>query len=1187
MQLICIRAYERRSDEAKHRLKVLRARRPEFTHVGLDLHQVFGKFRKVPSLQDAVLDWFTNYKRGCSIDEAADIVREVSSDAHRRLIRGLMDQLPPEEQHVVTHIYNWIKYAAEPLTLEMLAEAIRCSLPNEMAQLHYIKSYDEFSRFVMKTLRGIILLDGRDIRFSDDAFYEVSETDELNSKQDLACRPHADMATACLRYLLGEEGQTMLRSLSVDSHGLDGHDLSWSPIMIPRNSLISYALRFWTVHYQAAGDYRPTDLASKLLEDRCKRRAWAEAVYVTSNPFTRIQKDYMSPLPYMAMFGLDDLIRKQIGNDDRLGQDALRQDRWLAIVEAARNGHGKTVALLLEHSETDVTGLGEALHWAANYGEGGALDVLLSKARGTQDFQWPPYILNRATAAGLESLVSALVHAGYDLNEEDSDGKRRAVHTAVEHGEDRVLKILLDSGRVDLTLKNNHGESPLVLAAQTGNPDSIRHLLDAGASINDCKGRLLRQAIYHGSHEALAVLIDALMLADSDIVNKADDGDDIFVPVVQAATRGYEKCVRILLDRGADPNAVEQDGSALYHAIDRRHRRICRMLLEKGADPNGTTADDQADNKRSMPLMRAIETGDKLLVEMLLDHGAKIDVADPNVSDYQTPLLWAIKCGHVDIVSLLLEQGADANFVPEESRNLWSPLFLAALQVLPDAIETLIKHGANIHWTRSSDKWSVLHAAYDSPETLSMLIQAGVDINATDDINWTALMWAAKYGRTKSIEVLLKQTNPRADLEVMSTDMDEPTSTALHLACQHFQTDAVFQLLEAGADINRQRSDGRFPFGLLLERSMLRESDEHRLELMLKRRPNLALADDEGASTVLHNIQRDTPLFVVMRLVEEGAPVNTFNVLGYNPLSWAVRVGNNAVARYLINVKGSQIDVHQSMDGSVLRSAVKNSSLEVVKALVRTGAEQSVLHHPVQSEMVLNAAIGRRDYQERRKIIRYLVEEAGIDVNAVGGRLVSRVMRAWVGMADDNKPLMKYLLKHGTNTDSPDSVGRTPVHWAALRDTLRELKKLVKRGFDLSVGDNYGRTPLHFAAGKGRLEIVRYILETLPKDTLASHVNAADVDGWTPLMWACRAFDNRVAELLVKEYKADIRVRSKDGEWPLLKIARMHDWPYNWVVALQPDLDAQGHEKNRKSQYYSLIAPGRVRSTKCNGCDTV
>lgn len=1103
-------------------------------------------------------------------------VYPITPDERQRHLQSLIDRLSTEEKHLVEHTYKWIKYAAEPLTLKALAEAIRCSLPSEMAELRYIQSPEEFGRFVIKTLEGIVLLDGRDVRFSDDAFYEVPETSQLNGTQDQADRSHAGIATVCLSYLLGDEGQKMLHSLSVESHGLCEDDLNWSPLMLPRDSLVSYALRFWTTHYQAAGDYRPTDLANELLGDRRKRGAWTEAVYVTSNPFTRIQKEYISPLPYMAMFGLDDLIRRQIQDDER--QDGWSQDQWLAIVEAARNGHEKTVALLFEHAHTDVDGLGEALHWAANFGEGGALDFLVSKALGIQEFQWPPYILNRAVAAGLETLVSALVHAGYNLNEEDSDGKRHAVHTAVEFGQDRVLKILLDSKRVDLTLENDDDKSPLMLGAEAGNPESIRHLLGAGASLNDCKGPLLRHAIAYASHEVLSVLMDALAPTDSGIVNMIHDGDNTLVPVIETASKGYERCTRVLLDRGADPNVINANGSALYQVIDKdRSRCIGRLLLEKGADPNGSTTNNPVDDGRETAMMRAIETGNELLVEMLLDHGANIDVIDPTRSWRGTPLTWAIRCGHVHIAKLLLGRGADVNLVSEEEPDSWSPLFSAAFERSSDMIEPLIKHGANVQWTRGTDQWSILHAAYDSANTLATLIQNGVvDINVTDRFNFTTLMHAARYNDKDSIEVLLRQKSPKADLEIMS--IEEPTSTALHLACTHGCGDAVKLLLEAGADVNRQRSDGRFPLVLLLADTLTGNYTlEHLVELMLKQKPNLGLSDNDD-NTVLHRIRGDTPLSVVMRLVEEGAPVNGFNYRRFTPLSWAVHIGNNAVARYLTTVRGSQNNVIQPEYGSILRMAVTDCSVEVVRVLVRFGIEHSI-PDPESDKYILHSAIERFQKKERREIIRYLVEELGVDVNFTDNRAAHRSPLMKVVRELPDRSLLKYLLKHGANTNFVDIVGKTAVHWAAIHENIDAVKILFKFGADLSIGDKYGRTPLHFAAGKGSTEIVQFILEKHPPS-----LEVADLDGWTPLMWACRAQMNFAAKMLVETYKANSRVRSKDGEWSPLKIARVKNWPDAWLLSLVPDLDVHLDDESQDSRDYHT-PPGKDHwPWECVGC---
>lgn len=1166
-------------------MQQLLLKRPEFALCSPQLNQIFEQFRNVLNLQNTVLKWLENHRTGATPEEASDIIQKLTSDAHQRLLQGLIDRLSSEEQLILKHTYNWIKFAAEPLTLEMLVEAIRCFLPLEMAQLQHTRNHIEFGKFVMQALEGIILLDGRDIRFSDDAFYEVSETGESDSKQDQTCRSHADMATVCLSYLLGDEGQKMLQTLSTESHGLEKDDLSWLPIMLPRDSLVSYALRFWPIHYQAAGDYRPTDLATELLGDRRKRGAWTEALYLVSNPFTRIQKEYISPLPYMAMFGLNDLIRREIESDEET--DCCNQDKWLAIVEASRHGHGETVTLILEDTDPDVAGLGEALHWAANYGQGGALDCLISNARELEGFRWPPFILSRAMAAGLENLSSALVDTGYNLDEEDSDEKGRAIHTAIEYGQDHVLKILLDSGRVDLKPENSGGTPPLVLATKIGNPESIRHLLGAGVSLIDSEGmgdRLVLRAIRSGNHEALGVLIDALAPTNSEIVNKVSDEGNLLIPVIEAAAMGFRGCTYALLDRGADPNATNRDGSVLYQAVDRGYHEICRKLLEKGANPNESTARTTDDGHigGGLPLIRAAEGGTKDLVKMLLDYDAKINVTDPSRVEWNTPLSAAIVAAELDIVELLLERGADPNLVSAREPHSETPLLTAANKVFNTRFaEILIEKGAKLDWVRG-DGWTVTHAAYDVPEMLSLVLANGADVNATDNENWTALMMAADDAFPKCIEVLLKQTNPSVKLDVMTTL--DPTFAAIHCASFRGNVEAIKLLLNAGADINCQRSDGVFPLAQILE-SGLRQSDcEDIVDFVLKRKPNLGLVDDRG-NTVLHHIESDTPLSVVMRLVEEGAPVNTLNDQGRNPLALAVTCGNIAAARYLTTVKGSQTAVYHPGFGSILHMAALTSTLEIVRQLVRTGAEPGIVD-PKYEESVLYSALGNFDFQERKRIVRYLVEEVGVDINAPGGKYGYPLVRV-AAYELGNTSLLKYLLHKGARPDTADKQGRTAVHWAAIRGSIEDMKLLVKFGASVSVSDNFGRTPLHFAVTRDAQEIIRYILDNSSNGSEASNVESADVDGWTPLMWACRGNTSWAARILVDEYKADIRVRSKDAEWSPLKLARFHDQSDDLAEVLKVGIDTPGPEKDRESQDNETACGRNQWSRECDSCATV
>ncbi|KAG8164089.1 hypothetical protein KVR01_006007 [Diaporthe batatas] len=1113
------------------RIKCLLARRPELTQFGLELYQIFSKLGAVPTLQETMLDGFSNYQCD-SLAEITDKIRKRACSPHQELWSGIVNQLPTTEQRIAMHIYGWIKYAAEPLTLEILVESVKYTLPREMAQLKQMWNYGDFSSFLERVMGGIILRDGHDFKFSDDAFYNVSASTEVDAERDQAHRSHASMAATCLHYLLGTEGQGMLTSLSVEKQGMG--DLGWSLVTLPRHSLVSYALRFWTFHYRAAGDYRPTQLASELLQNGLKKAAWAEALYVASNPFTRMEREYVSSLPYMAMFGLDDLVRSHIENEE--ARNSRNYDHWLAIAEAALNGHGSTVALLLDHTDTDAAGLGEALTCAARYGEGEALDILISRAQQLECFSWPRGILAHAVTAGLENLVSALAQAGHDLDEagydyplDEEHSKRdwRAVHLAIEFGQDRLLKILLETGRVDLGLEDSSGQSALVLATKLGTAASIRQLLDAGADLATQDPRdiqaLLYNTISYGNYKALEMLIAAKVYSSHLLTHSIHDSSTGIssTALSQAAKLGFSQCTRILLDNGVDPNAVTESGSALWHAIvSGPHIEICRSLLDKGASPeylpDKETSPEYLDlEPEDTMLTRAIKIGNKLLVEVLLDYGAQMIVGDGGFP--RNALACAVHNDQYEIMELLLKRDANPNPVPEGQGTVWlletcSPLFVAAHDRRDTRfMKTLIDHGANVNWRSARrEGWAAM-----STEGLSVLHMA------------------VKEQSKESVQLLLEQTDSKVDLELASTDSFR--KTALCVACEGDDAAIRELLLDAGADINHTRSDGMSPLMILFaSHEGLREDD---VAMMLKRGAKLDQVTDRQC-TILHGIDSATQLPAVMRLVEEGAPVNTVNDCGETPLAIALRRGNWRVARYLTTVKGVRSDICHPTCGSILHIAAETTTLEMVKQLVRTGAEPSVVDPGYKkSASVLYSAIENIDETERWKIVRYLVEELGVDVNAFGGSVGRPLHLALVDRKQKGSALMKYLLRHGADPDQSDSFGRTASHWAVMCSDFDALKILGKFGADFSKPDMFGRTPIHFAAVEENTEIIAYIVERVPKDV--DIINIVDVDGWTPLMWACkthRSYFYRFGLGLINDYKADARIRSKDGQWSALKL---------------------------------------------------
>jgi hypothetical protein len=124
-----------------------------------------------------------------------------------------------------------------------------------------------------------------------------------------------------------------------------------------------------------------------------------------------------------------------------------------------------------------------------------------------------------------------------------------------------------------------------------------------------------------------------------------------------AAARGDDRAVTVLLAGGADPNAMDnQLQFPLEHAADGGHTKCVRLLLEAGAEtdplrPNGL--------KLSSALNHASrDCTDPLCLKTLLDFGADIESCG---IDGRTSLIHVARRDDVSFALLLLEYGADIN----------------------------------------------------------------------------------------------------------------------------------------------------------------------------------------------------------------------------------------------------------------------------------------------------------------------------------------------------------------------------------------------------------------------------------------------------------------------------------------------------------------------------------------------
>jgi ankyrin repeat protein len=245
------------------------------------------------------------------------------------------------------------------------------------------------------------------------------------------------------------------------------------------------------------------------------------------------------------------------------------------------------------------------------------------------------------------------------------------------------------------------------------------------------------------------------------------------------------------------PRARGTNGNDLLGiAASGRDLDLVRLLLDRGADPN------RGNDYGWTPLHQAGYGNRVELATLMLAAGAKTGLSARG--DGGTALVAALFWGHREVVTLL----------GVEPRNLRVAAGLGRVDLFAELAGTPAAgahrgfyrpHGGFPAWRPSEDPQEVLDEALvwaaksDRVEALPALVELGARIDA-DPYRGTALTWAAANGRTASVHRLIELgADPNARGTFGGPDHGAGV-TALHLAAQGGHRATVQVLLELGAD---------------------------------------------------------------------------------------------------------------------------------------------------------------------------------------------------------------------------------------------------------------------------------------------------------------------------------------------------------------------------------------------------
>jgi ankyrin repeat protein len=235
----------------------------------------------------------------------------------------------------------------------------------------------------------------------------------------------------------------------------------------------------------------------------------------------------------------------------------------------------------------------------------------------------------------------------------------------------------------------------------------------------------------------------------------------------------------------------------------------------------------------------------------------------------------AIEKGNLKDLETLVAKGSDPN-KPLDDGSL--PLILAALKGKGAIVKALLAAGARANLRDDGCRETALHYA-STPEVAELLVEAGANVNATDEFGQTPLAGAVSAGHAAVVKLLLAHgANPN---KRPSRDEDP----LLHLPCLEGKTNVVQALLEGGADPDAKSADGVTP---LLSVGISGEKNSAEIvSLLLKAGANPNAKMSDGRFPLYAAAVYGTPK-LVLALLQGGAKIDLDNGSGETALAAAV-----------------------------------------------------------------------------------------------------------------------------------------------------------------------------------------------------------------------------------------------------------------------------------------------------------
>ncbi|CAF3379069.1 unnamed protein product [Rotaria sp. Silwood1] len=653
--------------------------------------------------------------------------------------------------------------------------------------------------------------------------------------------------------------------------------------------------------------------------------------------------------------------------------------------------------------------------------------------------------------------------AKVDVLTSTSSGKLTSLMLACQKGYFKIVKYLIENN-AKVEARDRFKRTPLIHACMCGNAHIVSYLLRMGANASAFDSSLntaLHYAIAYGWYFCVRLLIEAganvncvnswqttclaagflkghyglcdylLTEHDIDINFKTDDGLTLVMLTVglEVSLSSTQQLDYVVTKHKADCTCVDANGNNAFHYlatntsgqrsfnmnVQAKHTlrdnffKMAQILLDHKCDPN------LMNNKAQSPLMIALESGNFILVDYLINI-AKIEINADTSHDGKTLLhYFAIQCNEYDLIQTLLKLP-----INDEIKKM----------------SHMFDNTGRTPFHYCAAKFNEFCQQYKSSHGIDQLKQ-----------QYESILGIIEYC-LESVQcdpdVEIKPMNELNKLEIEQNIEDENDKDE--------QSNENIQPMDDTKDeehISKPKETSIF--SLLRTVQFIDNTIKHPLEIFLKKTKNLNVLHHETQRTpLLHAIVLQEYKIVHMLINESSCDVNLATSILENerqqtPLILACKLQLLPIIRELLNHKQCQILSYDYLYNQAIHyylstSVRSNQYIDILKLFVeKIKSTSNSLNSPGKSERTpLHIAVYHN-----------------------------------TGAIDSTTDVEEILIDNGSDLFIKDKIGNIPLHNVFINKNAGndpvELCVIISKAMKyklLDTENNEGNTPLHLAVGK-------------------------------------------------------------------------------------------------------------------------